>query len=750
MWVIEFVIKINSTLVIGYHLITKRQQVIIHYFKKRLAFDFVPSAIIVSSQNNLIQIFTFLKLINIMSELNSFQKYLFILIRRYYIVSLINLIFKIFIFAHVTCCMWYLITIIEMNILRTQSWVDEGIDIKSDWWLVQFQSLYWALTLMTTGSNIATTTTLQIIFTSSTIIFTIIAFGYLLNVVGFILFILETIDKQSEEKRSNINILNEYLRKKNISKSLQQKINLNLEYYYNRNIRKIHQDSIHILDKIPSDLKCALNKEFNHKIISKISVLKDNFSEKIIDQLCQVAKEEYYLPNQVICDGSQALETSLICIVSAGFVKEINCNKLFSSQIQQGRTCCEIYFFTGVSLNNIIKPIEYTQILRKQRNDFINIVRKSSQEIEVFCQIRDRILIYEQYSCINVQCQIYNQSTHLMLKCPMVHYQKNFTTTKIGFTKSQNQIRKKSDRKPAIKRKFYVINQNDIQYCIFQEKAEIQDYHFKVLSHYLNQQNKENSNSESEESQESIQSKINDQIFYILQSKKMKKNQNLREERNQIESMFNHLIYGGKLDLIQYFVNLAGDSLEIIQSDSDKYIKCRDKNKQFQYVARKRTESNQEDPKSEQNLKLIESEKPINLENFKKAYTNQLSSQNNFQQLVQMESDEVVLRNQKKHEIALKQYSHDLTLKQHSHDLTYKQISSFQSNIKNSQNFRFQQICSYKMMIERDKQYYSNFEKLQDFNHYFRNGNSGLRIQKCLKFQMKMQMKTKKQNNKQS
>ncbi|EAR95444.2 cyclic nucleotide-binding domain protein (macronuclear) [Tetrahymena thermophila SB210] len=639
--------------------------------------------------------------------------------------------------------------------LQQSHWIEEGTDIKQDWWLVYFQSLYWALTLMTTGSNVATTT-LQIIFTTSTMIFTTIAFGYLLNVVGFI---LETIDKQSEQKRSDINILNEYMRKKNISKSLQQQINLNLEYYYNRNIKQIHQDSLSILDKIPSDLKSALNKEFNYKIISKISVIKDNFSQKTIDQLCQVAKEEYYLPNQIICDGYQTLENSLICIVSGqvevnkiniNINKEIYGNKIISSQIQKGNTCCEIDFFTGVNQNNFIKSTEYTQILRISRSDFISIVRENTKEFQIFCQIRDRIQIYEQYSSLDIKCEICSYNTHLMLDCPMAHFQKNFVITKIGFTKSQNQIRKKSDRKNAIKRKFQVVNQNDIQYSIFQEKAEIEDYQLKVLSNYLSQQNKENSNSESEQSQDSLKQKTNDYIFIYsileedqkeLEPQKRKKSNSMTSYNNTTSKIQEKNKRKRCSITSQLEESQAEDSLEIIQSDSDKYIQFRDKNKQFQYVARRRTEISQEDPKSEQNLKLIETEKPINQRNYKKSYTNQLSSQSNFQQLVQIDSEELAQRNQKKHEITLKQYSHDLT---------YKQISSLQSNFKNSQNYKSQQISYHKMMTERDQQYYWNFDKLQDYNNYFKNGNSGLRIQKYQRFQMKMLKKTKKTNNKYS
>lgn len=46
-------------------------------------------------------------------------------------------------------------------------------------------------------------------------LFITIAFGYILNVIGII---LEEMDETALQKRKDINLINEYMRKRNISK----------------------------------------------------------------------------------------------------------------------------------------------------------------------------------------------------------------------------------------------------------------------------------------------------------------------------------------------------------------------------------------------------------------------------------------------------------------------------------------------------------------------------------------------------
>ncbi|EAR95446.2 cyclic nucleotide-binding domain protein (macronuclear) [Tetrahymena thermophila SB210] len=475
--------------------------------QNRICIDLIPIIIVYNQSSKMVQILIFIKAINVLSDIAQFQKYLCMVVRKYYFVILVNLVFKIFIFAHIISCMWYIIALIEINYMNIKSWIEDNVDMEEDWWKLYIQSLYWALTLMTTGSNIATTT-LQLFFTAFIMIFTTIAFGYLLNIVGFV---LETIDKQDEQKRSDINIINEYMRQKKISQNLQSKINISLEYYYSQNTSKLHQQSEEILDKLSLDLKVSLAKEFIKRILNKIEILNKNFSNSALDLLCFSSLEEFYLPNQIIFSESHNTEPSLIYVIS-GQVEVVYFDQMeqgvpvqyINSQIKEGQICGQIEFFTGISQQRYFRSTEYSQILRITNKDLIDIVKRDQKDFERFCQIRDNILMYEQYSSLQLTCSICNYSTHQVVNCPMIHLQKYFLLSKIGISQKQQQNRQSHDRRLKFKRKKKLTENNVMHGQFIQENLQKQQVHSNSDVEYV-------SSEETDEQTNELESKTNTQ-----------------------------------------------------------------------------------------------------------------------------------------------------------------------------------------------------------------------------------------------
>lgn len=124
---------------------------------------------------------------------------------------------KLFLIGHIIACFWYVLALIEKYYLdEEKTWIDDNFTIGGEWWKLYLSSLYWSLTLMTTGSNTANTV-LEMFYTTIILLFTTITFGYFLNAIGII---LSEIDEKDENRRRDINIINEYMRRKNISKLL--------------------------------------------------------------------------------------------------------------------------------------------------------------------------------------------------------------------------------------------------------------------------------------------------------------------------------------------------------------------------------------------------------------------------------------------------------------------------------------------------------------------------------------------------
>lgn len=120
-----------------------------------------------------------------------------------------------FIIGHIIACMWYLVGYSEVHFFGAEeTWFDAGVGADYTWWKLYLEAIFWSLTLMTTGSNVATTVA-QLFFTTVIMIFTTIVFGYMLQIIGFI---LEEMDKKNESKRRDLNLINEYMRSKKTSK----------------------------------------------------------------------------------------------------------------------------------------------------------------------------------------------------------------------------------------------------------------------------------------------------------------------------------------------------------------------------------------------------------------------------------------------------------------------------------------------------------------------------------------------------
>lgn len=80
------------------------------------------------------------------------------MLKRIYLIQLFSLIIKLFLIAHIISCLWYFLALIELYYLEEEkTWFDDSIGEDRIWWKLYISALYWSLTLMTTGSNTATT-----------------------------------------------------------------------------------------------------------------------------------------------------------------------------------------------------------------------------------------------------------------------------------------------------------------------------------------------------------------------------------------------------------------------------------------------------------------------------------------------------------------------------------------------------------------------------------------------------------------
>ncbi|EAR84142.2 cyclic nucleotide-binding domain protein (macronuclear) [Tetrahymena thermophila SB210] len=478
------------------------------------------------------------------------QKQLIIIIRKYFIVQIINLIIKLFMVGHYIACLWQLVGVIDSKYFESKnSWIVTTYDFNEGiWWKVYVQAFSWAFTLMATGSNIASSV-LELYFLSIVMPFTTIIFGYMINTIGII---LSEIDLQEEFRRKDINIINKYMDRKQISQDLQARVNLDLEYFYQKNFKKMQEEEEGVLSKISEQLYRSLQYEYNMGIFKKMKNLYDNFSYQSLTQLCYKAQEITFSPNQIIFVENQISDSCLMYIISgqvqitqqvlvkmsedkeesSSQIKDEEPNKIRQENytqrvlgyLKEGQTFGDLNFFTGFGRNATIKSSAFTRILKIPRDQFMEIIQNNSKDLERYCEIRDQISLYSNYADLKFFCSICKKHDHLNNFCPLAHFDKKnpFIYARINFSDTQ-----KRDHTFQRKRQYYRQFFNNLEEVQSQAR-EAQEFFAQIP-----EDEDEDYSNEYEEDEESNQSDHNPSQRSIPVSQK---NQSKIIEKNDLDS----------------------------------------------------------------------------------------------------------------------------------------------------------------------------------------------------------------------
>ncbi|KAL4508062.1 hypothetical protein ABPG72_021435 [Tetrahymena utriculariae] len=456
-WLIEILLKMN-TLIYNYtQIVKKRKQIMLIYLKQKSIYDLIPILFlyvlhIYKDQislilNIILSTLICLKFKNISQDINQIQTQFCKRIKRYYFIQMFNLIFKIFMIAHTIACLWYLIGLYEKQVLNIQTWFDQMFQQTNIWWQLYIYSFYWALQLMVMGSNTANSIT-QISFTIFVTFITVIVFGYILNIIGMI---LEELDSNEISKRYDINVINEYMRQKNISMDLQTQINLDLNYFYEKNIKKIQQDVENAVSNLSSEMRMKLKLEQNLQILKNISFFEKNFSKQSLLEFASSLEEFAYYPNQTIFQNDKS-EDSII-LIDSGKVevtkqcKNSSSDSYYSQIFLDGQYFGQYNFFTGNASELHCVSKEFTKIVKLNRQKFITIIQNCERDYETFCQIRDNIQFYDNLKELGDKCSTCSNRWHSSLKCPRAHFDKFSVFQKLGILQSKLQSRSGKQRR---------------------------------------------------------------------------------------------------------------------------------------------------------------------------------------------------------------------------------------------------------------------------------------------------------------
>ncbi|EAS01463.2 cyclic nucleotide-binding domain protein (macronuclear) [Tetrahymena thermophila SB210] len=496
--------------------------------------------------------------------------------------------FQMFLIGHVISCLYYVIAIIDIKyfISESDSWLNNPVIEDKQWWKVYIYAIHWTFTLMNTGSNEANSV-LGYYFTVITMLITCIVYGYMLSTVSEI---LSEMNKFSQTQRRDINTINTYMHRKNISVNLQRMVNLDLENYHLRSIKQQSDEELNVLEKISHDLNDSLKLEYNKNIIQKIKYLVDNFSPESIEQISLKAQEMYYSPNQVIFGEDEITNSSLMFIVDGkvGIFQKYKKSDIRHPRIkfiavdwskqqkpdQDQKLLCtlatgtsfgELNFFSGMARQASAVSQDFTTILQIDRQDFIDIVKKNEKDFETFCYFKDSIMLYNDLRSVNRKCAVCNSFVHLENHCPLVHLNKDNPYIYMRFQYSDVQERNQ-DIYDRYRRK-RTLNAKEIMEDVLEAIDKVWENLDEFIKKGKKNENqddddeddgsKSNDDDESDQENEDMQSQNKESQFYYFENDVRREEQSAISTEFQLNQNENH--YTSKLTADELSKNQIDD-----------------------------------------------------------------------------------------------------------------------------------------------------------------------------------------------
>ncbi len=105
---------------------------------------------------------------------------------------------------------------------------------------------------------------------------------------------------KDDEYQNNLNIINRYMKKKQIHLDLRLRVKNYFEYLWYEENAQNEKEENKLIEKLSISLKEELLLEGNGDTIKSIPILTDNFSELFLRKLVTVIKQVRYVPGDII------------------------------------------------------------------------------------------------------------------------------------------------------------------------------------------------------------------------------------------------------------------------------------------------------------------------------------------------------------------------------------------------------------------------------------------------------------------
>lgn len=357
-----------------------------------------------------------LKLVPMLNLYGKFDQILKVKNKKIYWISYIKLILFMIALTHILALLWYSFAQYQMDTLGSyDTWIQKWSLVDAPWYQLYIFALYYGQ-LLIMNQAIAPTSVGE---TASFIVTKFITCGLFAYTVSCIQKILVEIGKNHENFEKELEAINRYMKNYNISSDTRMKVREYMYYMQQFEHNSDQQFEKKVVSKLPLNLQEEIAEEIDQHVIKKFGFLMKHFSKQTAQKVPKIIKKISYTPEQYIYnqfDGKAENLDSNIYFLKYGEVElntEQSNNKFGYRVLEAGSYFGQYQFYTGQPQFGFAKTKTHCTLLYIERQDFINIVNQKKSDHQMFCYIKDLLLLDQQFKKVGLACEVCKQSNHL-------------------------------------------------------------------------------------------------------------------------------------------------------------------------------------------------------------------------------------------------------------------------------------------------------------------------------------------------